>query len=637
MIHREAKFEQVIAVLREQRTDFHLQRDSLRDIIVNEVCDGHALVSVFRHQRLILEVNPLRPVHHLVRSTRHVRSDEHGCEEAGESYSNKSYNVQGCWQDVTQEVPQCQAAFRALKDINVTEGDATYQSTGSSEAHGCPNRVVGNIWKMVHIILTLFACNIRGNWSGSLKYFSFETMKKAGTVSFPLGNPSTSCGEKCFEWLISPQTAASFLATYWEKKPLIIKRSQADYFNGIISRRTIENYLKNDADFSANSVVMTRNAGGENGDDNEVVSESSLDLETFARMVDEEGWTCQVVHPQQKNAKLHALLERLENWSGSLWGSNLYLRGTTESAPTFSALSDNFELFVLQLDGKCHWKVFEGEQRLSRDSAADFSEEDLGPCVVDETLEPGDLLYIPRGFVHSCQGEGFTYLTLSTYQTQSWCDLISTAVSETLDQVTKSDVRFREGLPINWTSLFGRAIEETDKNRSDRESFKAHLAVLMKQLVDSINIDEIADQFASDLIALRTPAIVRKRPNGGAEELKTFGPDPKTSNDLKMRIRNPAWMRIVVDDEDKILIFSCLDNDIRNHMKTDNPLEAEPTSIEIDGTKSLPGLRELIANWPQWTPLDVISRDVAGELWTYGLLETCSETGVADSKKSRLA
>ena len=492
---------------------------------------------------------------------------------------------------------------------------------------------MGYVWKVIHVRLTVSACNFDRGKEVRLK--KFETaMKKTTTESFPLGNPCTSCGEKCFDWLVAPNIAQKFVCTYWEKKPLVIKRSQPDYFSGLISRRTIENYIKNDPDFGANSVVMTRDGSGDNVEEKEVVSEASIDLETFSRMVDEEGWTCQVVHPQQKNAKLHALLERLENWSGSLWGSNLYIKGYTGQDTAFSALSDNFELFVMQLDGSCHWKVFEGERKLSRDSGSDFVEDDLGPCVVDETLNPGDLLYVPRGYIHSSQGEGYTYLTLSTYQTQSWCDLLSTAVSETLDQVTKSDVRFREGLPINWTSLFGMAIEETANNKSDREAFKTRLSELVRELVDSINVDEIADQLASDFIALRTPAMVRKRPNG--EELKTFGPDPRTSNDLKMRVRNPAWMRIVVDDDDKVLIFSCLDNDIRNHMKTDNPLEAEPTSIEIDGTKSLSGLRELVSNWPAWSALDIISRDIAGELWAYGLLET-SENSESQNKKSRLA
>jgi hypothetical protein len=96
-------------------------------------------------------------------------------------------------------------------------------------------------------------------------------------------------------------------------------------------------------------------------------------------------------------------------------------------------------------------------------------------------------------------------------------------------------------------------------------------------------------------------------------------------------------MRIVIDDKEddggKILIFSALDNDVTLHMKTDNPLDAEPTSIEIVGTKSLPGLRELVKTWPEWCPLDIISRDIAGELWEHGLIESAA----TETKKQRIA
>ena len=457
-------------------------------------------------------------------------------------------------------------------------------------------------------------------------------MKKKGIDSFPLGPPSTSCGAKCFEWLVSPHSVDTFTESFWEKKPLVIKRDMREYFSGLISRRTIENYLKNDPDFSTNSLVLTRDPQSEESEEREIIAETNVDPGTFVKMIDEEGWVAQVVHPQQKNAKLHAFLERLENWSGSLWGSNLYLGGEPSLSNQFRAFSDNVELFVMQLDGECHWRIFEGEQKLSRDSHSDFAEEDLGPSVVDEILQPGEVIYIPRGYIYSNNARSpFAYLTLSTYQNQSWCDLISTAVGETLDQVSKSDIAFREGLPINWASHFGRALSETDTNRTVRESFKTNLKSLLQKLVDSVNIDDIADQMASDFIALRTPPVVRKKPNSD-EELKTFGPDPRASNDLKMRIRNPSWIRIVVDDDEKILVFSCLDNQLNNHMKTDNPMDANPTSLEIDGTKSLVGLAQLVTEWPAWSPLDIISRDVAGELWANGLLET-EDTNV--SKKAR--
>jgi lysine-specific demethylase/histidyl-hydroxylase NO66 len=206
--------------------------------------------------------------------------------------------------------------------------------------------------------------------------------------------------------------------------------------------------------------------------------------------------------------------------------------------------------------------VYEGEQKLNRDNCAVFAEDNLGPPVLDEIITPGELLYIPRGYVHSCSSKtGFQYLTLSTYQNHAWCDLLSTAVTETLDAVTRSDIEFRKGLPINWTCLFGKAIVETDRNRAARAVVSSKLKSLLYKIVESVDIDEIADQMGSDFIALRTPPVVRKRNNKSVDENegRIYGVDPRLHNDLKIRIRNPNWVRIVIDDENvhepKTLIF----------------------------------------------------------------------------------
>ena len=461
--------------------------------------------------------------------------------------------------------------------------------------------------------------------------------RSAPTETFPLGTPSTSCGAKCLEWMISPHMVADFLSFSWEQKPLVIKRDRQDYYTGLISRRTIDNYLKSDPEFAANSLLLTR----EGLDGKEMMSESSLDSETFNRMLDDECWMAQVVHPQQRNAKVHALLERLENWSGTVWGSNFY----TRSSPTsdgFEAFADNVELFILNMAGEAHWRVFQGDQLLTRDSGSDYTEEDLGPAVLDEVLNAGDLLYIPRGFVHSCTTtSGFQYLSLSTYQNQSWCDLLSTAVTETLESSTRANVEFRKGLPVNWIQLFGKAIEETDSNRAARVAFSTQFKALMHQLVEDISLDDIADQMGSDFIALRTPPVVRKRKGAAAgddAEGKIFGPDPRLNNDLLVRVRNPSWIRVVADEdagEAKTLIFSCLDNDVSLHMKSDNPLEAEPTSLEIAGTKSLDGMRDLLREWPGWCKIEVLSREVAGQLWEHGIVETTTEDAV--NKQPRLS
>jgi hypothetical protein len=447
----------------------------------------------------------------------------------------------------------------------------------------------------------------------SFRFANSKKMSKASTEGFPLGNPSTSCGEDVFDWLIHPRDRKDFMENIWERRPSYINRCSKEYHTGIISRRMVENYVNSDASFAENSIILSKDT-----DEGRIVlSGSEIDLDSLKGNVENDGFDLQAVHPQHKNAKLQALLERLENYTGSLWGANFYFKQSS----TPSSYSDNVELFILQLDGTSTWKVYQGEQELSRDSGSDYDIESIGLPILDETLFPGDLLYIPRGMIYTNTADSgpATYLTLSTYQNQSWCDLLSATFSDTLDSICRQDVDFRRGLPINYLSLFGCAIPETDDNRQSRELFKTNIKSLMHKVVDAINLDDIVDQMGSDFIALRTPPVARKRKG---EEVLTFGPDPRLHNDLGIRIRNPNWVRIVQDTPDTLLVFSCLQNEIANHMRTDNPMDNEPTSFEIDASKNLDGLRDMISVWPKFVSIASISREVAGELWEAGVVET---------------
>ena len=56
----------------------------------------------------------------------------------------------------------------------------------------------------------------------------------------------------------------------------------------------------------------------------------------------------------------------------------------------------------------------------------------IGEPVLEVTLNAGDLLYFPRGFVHQANALPDTHslhITISTYQCNSWYDLMKTVCS----------------------------------------------------------------------------------------------------------------------------------------------------------------------------------------------------------------
>jgi lysine-specific demethylase/histidyl-hydroxylase NO66 len=76
---------------------------------------------------------------------------------------------------------------------------------------------------------------------------------------------------------------------------------------------------------------------------------------------------------------------------------------TPSGSQGFAPHYDDIEAFVLQLEGRKHWKLYkprsEGEV-LPRYSSSNFNEDEIGSPVLDVVLEPGDMLYFPRGFIH---------------------------------------------------------------------------------------------------------------------------------------------------------------------------------------------------------------------------------------------
>ena len=77
--------------------------------------------------------------------------------------------------------------------------------------------------------------------------------------------------------------------------------------------------------------------------------------------------------------------------------------GTQGFAPHY----DDIEAFVLQLEGKKRWRVYNPtnkDETLPRFSSRNFAQHELGKPIIDVTLESGDLLYFPRGYVHQVGG-----------------------------------------------------------------------------------------------------------------------------------------------------------------------------------------------------------------------------------------
>lgn len=74
--------------------------------------------------------------------------------------------------------------------------------------------------------------------------------------------------------------------------------------------------------------------------------------------------------------------------------------GMKSSSESFSIHRDYANNIILQIDGESHWRVYNADSSIQERNLC--SDEKL-QLLIDYTLKPGDLLYIPMGNYHKCK------------------------------------------------------------------------------------------------------------------------------------------------------------------------------------------------------------------------------------------
>jgi cupin superfamily protein len=166
----------------------------------------------------------------------------------------------------------------------------------------------------------------------------------------------------------------------------------------------------------------------------------------------------------------------------------------------FASHYDVHDVFVLQIAGRKRWRVHEpvfadplGDQPWEQRRAA-IAERAAEPPLIDELLEPGDALYLPRGYLHSAvaQGELSIHLTVGVHA------LTRYQLVRHLLAVAADDAELRASLPMG-VDLGDPAVLEPH--------LRDTLAVLRRYL-DRVTPADIADRVTGDLVRQTRPAPV---------------------------------------------------------------------------------------------------------------------------------
>lgn len=140
---------------------------------------------------------------------------------------------------------------------------------------------------------------------------------------------------------------------------------------------------------------------------------------------------------------------------------NAYI--TPPQSQGFASHYDTHDVFVLQVAGRKQWRVHDPVRHSPMpeepwDQVADaVAARAAQPPVIEEVLEPGDCLYLPRGFLHSATALGGTsvHLTFGVHAVVER-DVVNAVLASVRDS------GWRTSMPVGWSPTTESGVAEID-------------------------------------------------------------------------------------------------------------------------------------------------------------------------------
>ena len=302
--------------------------------------------------------------------------------------------------------------------------------------------------------------------------------------------------------IVEPKSGGEFLAEDWERQPLVVQRNEAGRFDDLLSVADVERLVcSSGIRYPAFRLVKE----GEQIPLSAYTNDIPWSPRGFTGTADvqhvveefEAGATIVLQGLHHHWPPLAEFCRRLEASLGHPVQANSYY--TPRGSQGLAVHHDTHDVFVLQVAGEKRWLVYEPvfelplrDQKYKRDRHGE-----PGPAIHDLVLRAGDVLYLPRGWLH----EALTSETDSLHITvgvnvYTWIDAVRAAVESTTD-----DLEFRRAVPEDGepeVDLLARLAERLEPEqvlaRQRRRFVRTRRPVLGGQIRQVRALDELDAQ-----------------------------------------------------------------------------------------------------------------------------------------------
>lgn len=292
-----------------------------------------------------------------------------------------------------------------------------------------------------------------------------------------------------FDWAIAPVTRSEFFENVFEKKHLVVKRNQSDYYANLLTIADIDDAVAN-MGMSVPEITVTKANAGITADDYSYGTGHIDPIRTNQLFAD--GATIIASGLQERHPRLARYCRALESVFSSRVQTNIYL--TPANSQGFKAHYDNHCVVVLQVEGTKEWRFYDTPVALPLNTQG-FNPHDvaIGEETARVVLEPGDMLYVPRGMTHDAVATDQTSLHITTgLMVATWADVIAEAVST----IAHNDPAFRGAITPGYANA-----------GFDNSGSEAHFRALLKKLSESSEMMPLLANFKDNFISGRVPRV----------------------------------------------------------------------------------------------------------------------------------
>ena len=286
-----------------------------------------------------------------------------------------------------------------------------------------------------------------------------------------------------FASILAPVLPSTFSSAYWGKRPLHVARNDPGFYRQLMTLDELERYLAVDEVFTRHAISTPSEREGPPEPPPSSIGElherllqgSSLRIRRLECLIDPASPLRTLVRDMELT---------LQHPKDSL---SCYV--APPDAVGLGAHCDETEIFTLQISGAKRWRIY---HRVNSDGAARFRPDDLGAPTYDAVLEAGDMLYLPRGWVHHVTSERPAFSITIVFDPIKWTAILDVLISQL------------EGTSSFMAPLPAGVLLESGAGSALASEFRSRIDLAIDAL-SRMRVEDVIDRAASTVVSRLTP------------------------------------------------------------------------------------------------------------------------------------